>query len=1085
MNSSKKQNMNDHHPLRRAAPPARPHPIAGYRAQHHHHSQRAIQAAGIDPLELQRGLHPTNAFARLDHNTLSRILSFISPIQLLTTLNRTSKTLNRLINQHDNHLLWNTKLDWLTNNPLTSHTLPSIININPDNLENLFSHPLLGPPFQQDGKEEEDLLSFDPAPSSQYPSIYPGKITNTTKARILTYKPHHHHSKATTTRKTTDYRGRFLAYYRSLLPYLDSLIEHSTDSLVFLIAGLSPLQRAELLAVLSRLLRNPALAPPRLLLNKTLHDNLNKALCAFHRALYNQFSLALNTNRLSDLNTLACVNAALPPLLLPSSGLGIPDIARCFIDKRVIFEHQPFNPLDNLRKREGLKGEQIEGVDFSAMARFFEYISETIEREGGLIQRIFPRQMNVLERLISRIIDEVIEGYVARLLTAVQSLPSPLFQITNVEVYRHLKGLVEATKKVDEDGTGRTTGRVEEMIQRMFGAHLAVYLEEELSFVKGALEQACSRWQEAGELMEGSQVGGSRGAGLTVPSTRTTDGSLGTKTKTAVLRSFKNALLLPVSVVPKTVSYSFNALSNVGVEAFHSVTHALILPSTTSIHTHGPLSTDYRHAKILRDQPSTLDSELESWLDCSPPNPSLLLPTPSSSSSSNPITHPSLINPKSTLTNRDQKQEEDELDDRDGTEPDDELSSLLSLDLVLQLITINQQAIQRLHSFLPFAPLQSLNLQIVNTVHQVFVLLLHSLTHHHIQPGFEKAFRIMSSYASPSKKEVSEKSKKKGRVGKEEGKKKNSGGGGGGGVANFFGMMDVADTIQEMVEVYSEQALGADVGGHQQTQDFLSPIGREKRAFERAIDGWVAHGMSLTIDAIVMQLDLRLRTLQLPSDFCPPPNSSSSSSSCEDDDGLSSSSATTTTTTRTTTATEKQTKPTPACTAVVDRLLAICNALQGRSDRQVLHVFYQELGLRIHALLCKHIKRTKISIEGAHQLETDIARYAQVLGSMAGESKEGADEGLHGSMDALRRVGRLFGCKTPAQLVRFIRHLGLGMVSSGSTHLQLIGSAVLPMSIDELYQFVQARDDWNRIQDVVEAELFGFGGGGGESCVLV
>ncbi|KAA1099746.1 hypothetical protein PGT21_050010 [Puccinia graminis f. sp. tritici] len=135
-------------------------------------------------------------------------------------------------------------------------------------------------------------------------------------------------------------------------------------------------------------------------------------------------------------------------------------------------------------------------------------------------------------------------------------------------------------------------------------------------------------------------------------------------------------------------------------------------------------------------------------------------------------------------------------------------------------------------------------------------------------------------------------------------------------------------------------------------------------------------------------------------------------------------------------------------------------------------------------LLCKHIKRTKISIEGAHQLETDIARYAHVLGSMAGESKEAADVGLHVSIDALRLVGRLFGCKTPAQLVRFIRDLGLGKVSSSSTHPQLLlGSGVLPMSIDELYQFVQARDDWNRIQIVVEAELFGIGVG--DRCVLV
>jgi hypothetical protein len=113
---------NHHHPItrsRRAAPPARPHPIriAGFRAQHHHHSQRLIQAAGIDPLELQRSLHPNSAFEELiDDHLLSRILSFISPIQLLTTTSRTSRRLNRLISQQDNKLLWNTKLDWLDYN---------------------------------------------------------------------------------------------------------------------------------------------------------------------------------------------------------------------------------------------------------------------------------------------------------------------------------------------------------------------------------------------------------------------------------------------------------------------------------------------------------------------------------------------------------------------------------------------------------------------------------------------------------------------------------------------------------------------------------------------------------------------------------------------------------------------------------------------------------------------------------------------------------------------------------------------------------------------------------------------------------
>src|SRR5271170_3291254 len=60
--------------------------------------------------------------------------------------------------------------------------------------------------------------------------------------------------------------------------------------------------------------------------------------------------------------------------------------------------------------------------------------------------------------------------------------------------------------------------------------------------------------------------------------------------------------------------------------------------------------------------------------------------------------------------------------------------------------------------------------------------------------------------------------------------------------------------------------------------------------------------------------------------------------------------------------------PTSAATAAVKCLKTHTKLLQGSTDKSILDVFFQEVGLRFFGAICKHIKTLKINNEGAIRL---------------------------------------------------------------------------------------------------------------------
>lgn len=203
----------------------------------------------------------------------------------------------------------------------------------------------------------------------------------------------------------------------------------------------------------------------------------------------------------------------------------------------------------------------------------------------------------------------------------------------------------------------------------------------------------------------------------------------------------------------------------------------------------------------------------------------------------------------------------------------------------------------------------------------IFIKMLQILGGRHMKPGFDKAVNHLSDYKP---REVADHSKE--------------------GVAPlvaFLELVNVGDLIQQMIDVFYLQELVAAKLTDQ--DDFLSAACKEKKRFEQMLDERVAAGLNKGIDVLMDEVEYLCGTTQLPTDFNPSvgPN------------GL---------------VQMADIGPSHTAKKIVDVVSSHTNMLVGSTDKTVLDVFNQEVGLRLFTALCKHLKRQRISVDGAIKL---------------------------------------------------------------------------------------------------------------------
>lgn len=287
----------------------------------------------------------------------------------------------------------------------------------------------------------------------------------------------------------------------------------------------------------------------------------------------------------------------------------------------------------------------------------------------------------------------------------------------------------------------------------------------------------------------------------------------------------------------------------------------------------------------------------------------------------------------------------------------------------------------------------------------IFVALLQILGDRHVRAGFDKAVDHLSNY---NPREVSEHQQ---------------------GVAplvTFLELVNVGDLISQMIDVFYEQQLTATKLADK--NDFLDPAVKAKKKFEQMLDERVAAGLNKGIDVLMDEVEYVCATTQSPTDYNPP----------EGKDNI-------------------DIGPTKAAEQVVQIVESHTKMLTGSTDKNMLDVFNQEVGLRLFAALCKHLKRQRISTLGAIPLISDMNLYFTYIRTLRNQD-------LLQYFKALRELSQIY-------LIDKGHAKEMATIIADGERFHGIFRA------EEVYEFAERRADWYTVKRDVERAMYGIGCG--------
>ena len=262
------------------------------------------------------------------------------------------------------------------------------------------------------------------------------------------------------------------------------------------------------------------------------------------------------------------------------------------------------------------------------------------------------------------------------------------------------------------------------------------------------------------------------------------------------------------------------------------------------------------------------------------------------------------------------------------------IRSLFSIEVALNLIHIGIASIERLAVFAKIDPHSSTALKAKENCETVFTSLLKVLGTRHIKGGFDKAVVHLANYnprhavrhanTDPTPPTSPTSAARKGVAP----------------LVTFLELVNVGDLIQQMVDVFFIQELVS--AKLVDPDDFLDTAVKEKKRFEQMLDERVAAGLNKGIDVLLDEVEYVCAITQKPTDFNPGADGS--------DVGV------------------LDIGPSETARRVVELLGSHTGMLVGSTDKNVLDVFNQEVGQRLFNVLCKHLKRQRISVDGAVKL---------------------------------------------------------------------------------------------------------------------
>jgi recyclin-1 len=127
--------------------------------------------------------------------------------------------------------------------------------------------------------------------------------------------------------------------------------------------------------------------------------------------------------------------------------------------------------------------------------------------------------------------------------------------------------------------------------------------------------------------------------------------------------------------------------------------------------------------------------------------------------------------------------------------------------------------------------------------------------------------------------------------------------------------------------------------------------------------------------------------------------------------------------------------------------------LVGSTDKNMLDVFNQEVGLRLFTVLCKHLKRQRISTDGAIRLISDTNLYYTYISSLRNQD-------LLQYFKALRELSQIYLIEP-----KHAKEMAT-VIADGDRFLGIFRA-------EEVYEFAERRADWFQVKKGVEKAMYG------------
>ncbi|RFU79715.1 f-box [Trichoderma arundinaceum] len=346
------------------------------------------------------------------------------------------------------------------------------------------------------------------------------------------------------------------------------------------------------------------------------------------------------------------------------------------------------------------------------------------------------------------------------------------------------------------------------------------------------------------------------------------------------------------------------------------------------------------------------------------------------------------------------------------------IKSLFSIEVALDLVHKAKSSLGRAAVLIPLGG--QVGGEAREQCANIFIALVRILGQRHVKLGFDMAVDHLSQY---NPRDVSDHDQK--------------------GVAPlvmFIELVNVGDLISQMIDVFYEQQLATPKIADK--NDFLDPAGLAKKKFEQMLDESVAAGLNKGIDVLMDEVEYLQGTLQLPTDYNPTPrvptddvnhrqsNRATIGSMAELDIG-----------------------PTTTARRIVELVRSHTNMLVGTTEKSMLDVFNGEVGQRLFTAICKHLKRQRVSTDGAVKLIADMNLYSDYVRSLRNQD-------VLPYFGALRELSQIY-LIDPGHAKEMATVIADGDRFSGV------------FRAEEVYEYAQRRADWYQVRRSVERAMYG------------